>query len=189
MKDLRKEADEIYQEFADSLFSQFKKERYGIGCHLDGSVMNKQNRKVLLDWQMGVYDAIFDRLSCQGGDGACDTKVNTAVAFFGWLVDPSILSSAEAIQAASMGNAFYTRGGTIKCDYTPNGVPQILWMAELATEPVKTRYVVKDGLEGNIGNPDTDLFGAPVVIGIYRLYTTSYPTQQSEDLIAFKVPL
>lgn len=186
MKDLRREADEIYEEFANSLFGRFKKERFGIGCHSGRDARSAENRKALLEWQTCIYDEIFDRLARKDQD-ACNNRLKTGLAFFGWLSDPTILSTAEAIIAASKGNAFYTKGGPVICDYTINRVPEFLWMAELTTEPLKTRYAVIDGMEGSIGNADTDLFGPPVLVGIYRLYISVYPTQQNENSIEFKV--
>ncbi|HEY4062337.1 MAG TPA: hypothetical protein VGM30_10575 [Puia sp.] len=187
MKDLRKEADEIYQEFADGLFNQFKKERFGIGCQIRNDPRTIQNRRQLLEWQNGIYDEIFDRISCHSDNTSCGHNINTAVAFFGWLPDASILINNDVIRTVAKGNAYYVRGGSIKCDYTINLVPQILWMAELATEPLKRKYVVDEGMEGDIGDPDNDLFGTPVLVGMYRLYMTAYPTQQNENSIEFKV--
>jgi hypothetical protein len=185
MKDLRKNADLIYQEFADAIFNQFKKERYGIGCCASRGITNHINRKSVLDWHNGVYDEIFERIAVME-NVCCDNGVRTAIALFGWGDSISSLTGEAALLSAARGKIFYVKGSTITIDYSMNEVPKILWMAELATEPVKTKYAVSTGTTGHIGDQE-DLFSTPVMIGIYRVYSTSYLTQQNEAPIQFKV--
>lgn len=184
MRDVRKNAELIYQEFADTVYNRFKKERYGIGCcSLRGSEYII-GRKAVLEWYTGVYDEIFERIAVMENI-CCDNGIKTAIALYGWVDNIATLSNEVALLSTARAKAYYVKGGAISIDYSPNAVPKILWMAELTTEPVKTRYSI-GGTTGIIGDP-SDLFKAPVLVGNYRLYNTAYLTQQQEAPVAFKV--
>jgi hypothetical protein len=185
MRDVKKNAELIYQEFADTVYNRFKKERYGIGCcSLRGSEYI-MGRKAVLDWYTGVYDEIFERIAVMENT-CCDNGIKTAIALYGWVDNIATLSNEVALLTTARAKAYYVKGGVISIDYKPNTVPKILWMAELATEPVKTRYAIATGTSGVIGDP-ADLFGVPMIVGNYRLYSTAYLTQQTEAPVQFKV--
>lgn len=64
------------------------------------------------------------------------------------------------------------------------GSPQFAWFAELATEPIKTVWTdttnpLNTGGIGGGGN----LFGTPVLVGVYRFYITNYATIISNPFI------
>lgn len=71
--------------------------------------------------------------------------------------------------------------------FDPLSPPQYGFMAELSTEPLKTKW--QDTLEplnkGDIGTSD-DLFGLPLIVNTLRAYQTEYPTNFSNP-IQFKV--
>jgi hypothetical protein len=106
------------------------------------------------------------------------------VALYGWRnTPPAILADVEALQ----GSIAFNSGDDITADFRANADPMYLVMAEPSTEPLKTKWYGDINNNGNIGNVNTDLFGPPVIIGGYRVYTTVYKTFNTQVPLQFLV--
>lgn len=106
------------------------------------------------------------------------------IARWGWAdAPPATVGDIAAMQ----GNGSFATGATITADFTPNAAPKILSMAEPATEPVKSNWFESVNNNGPIGDPNNDLFGVPVIIGPWRVYSTVFATAQQEAPIQFRV--
>lgn len=90
-------------------------------------------------------------------------------------------------------NYSYTSGSNIIGDYRSYTEPKYLCMAELSTEPLKTKWdgdeagsLNQGNIGGNTGETD-NLFANPAIIGSWRVYITEYPTQNNQFPIEFKI--
>jgi hypothetical protein len=105
--------------------------------------------------------------------------------FWGWM---STIPETEGEVTTLQGSADILSGSDpIIADFRANNEPQFLIMAEPSTEPLKTKWFANINNNGNIGNPNADLFGTPLIIGAFRVYVTTYLTQNTEDVIEFRV--
>ncbi|WP_187260734.1 SprB repeat-containing protein [Pontibacter beigongshangensis] len=98
-----------------------------------------------------------------------------ATGYFGYKPTDAVLTATQ-IEA---GSSVVTGGqANVAIDYTANTTPLFHWYAELATEPVKTKWqdIVNIPNNGAIGGDD-NLFKDPVIVGAYRFYITWYQTQ------------
>lgn len=103
--------------------------------------------------------------------------------YWGWK-DAPITTTAEILDLQGSGQVA-TGANTIIANYTQNSAPKYLIMAEPADQPLKRKWFGTDLNKGDIGT-DQDLFGAPVIIGGYRVYTTAYKTSQTDTVLQFK---
>lgn len=101
----------------------------------------------------------------------------------GWGWTAGVPQTPGDLQAAQ-GTGLFTSGGTITADFRLNPNPLILWMYEPVTEPIKKKWFGDVNNNGNIGDPNNDLF-AITVIGSFRCYYTVYPTSQTGTTIQF----
>lgn len=100
---------------------------------------------------------------------------------WGWTV--GVPQTPGDLQAAQ-GSAQFQSGGTIVADFRTNTNPLILWMYEPVTEPIKVKWFGDPNNNGNIGDPNNDLF-AVTVISSFRVYYTVFPTLQTGTTIQF----
>lgn len=105
------------------------------------------------------------------------------VARWGWADTPP----GNTTDIANMqGSGSFASGATINADFTPNAAPKILSMAEPSTEPVKLHWFVATDNQGAIGDPNNDLFGVPVIIGAWRVYSSVFGTAQQGAVMQFR---
>jgi hypothetical protein len=100
---------------------------------------------------------------------------------WGWTVN--VPQTPGDLQAAQ-GTGQFASGGMIIADFRTNPNPLILWMYEPVTEPIKVKWFGDPNNNGNIGDPNNDLF-AVTVISSFRVYYTVYPTLQTGTTIQF----
>lgn len=131
---------------------------------------------------VGSYDCVIS--------GPINTVITTAAALtlgiiarWGWAATPP---ATVGDIAEMQGQGPFASGATIIADFTSNAAPLILSMAEPATEPVKVSWFESVNNNGPIGDPNNDLFGVPVIIGPWRVYSTVFATAQQEAPIQFK---
>lgn len=103
--------------------------------------------------------------------------------FWGW--SAAAPATAGQIQAGQ-GSDSIVSGSTITANFIPNVAPNVLWMAEPVTEPIKTKWFGDPLNNGAIGNPATDTF-LFTVVGSYRLYYTQFQTLQTLEPLQFLV--
>jgi hypothetical protein len=104
-------------------------------------------------------------------------------AYWGWKTTDDILTESE-IEASIYTSAF-TNNGIVTADYRTNNSPRYLWVAIPLTQPARTDWYVSDLNNGQFGTGE--LFDTGVTVGNYRFYITSYPTQQNELPIQFRI--
>jgi len=105
-------------------------------------------------------------------------------AYWGWVSDPTTLTTVDSITSLQ-GSGQFTSGANVVADFRGNTTPNYLVMAEPLTEPVKLDWYGSELNQGQIGNPDTDLFNAPVTVGTVGVYISVYPTTQTDTTITF----
>lgn len=84
----------------------------------------------------------------------------------------------------AVGHGTIISGAPITADFRANSSPMVLFMFEPTSEPAKTKWYGSVTNNGNIGDPNNDLF-AITTIGSTRIYYTVFPTQQNETPIQF----
>jgi len=108
----------------------------------------------------------------------------TFIAYWGYVDDPSTLTTSGSITGLQ-GSGVFNHGADVLADYRSNTVPKFLVMAQPLTEPAKIDWYGSTLNQGQIGNPDTDLFKAPITVGTFDVYITVYPTTQTDTKIKF----
>lgn len=106
----------------------------------------------------------------------------TSTVYWGW--SDTALTTLQQVTSLQNSGQFAT-GQNISVSFAANTTPKYLIMAEAVTEPIKTKWYGSDLNNGNIGGSN-DLFPAPVIISNLRVYTTAYPTQQTQPLLCSK---
>jgi len=134
-----------------------------------------------ITYQNGYVQLYAGGLAGGGGGGNPSTQFT---AFWGVLNDGDALPNAAAI-AASPHHAVFNKGAAVVADFTYNHAPKRLWMAEPSTEPAKTVWYGDPLNNGPIGPDET--FGAPTTVAPYRLYVTTFDTENESTPIQFRV--
>lgn len=80
------------------------------------------------------------------------------------------------------GVASIVSGSPLVADFRANNNPLVLFAFEPTSEPLKTKWYGDVNNNGNIGNPNTDLF-IVTVIGSTRVYYTIFPTLNTSTTI------
>lgn len=105
--------------------------------------------------------------------------------YYGWRSSQTLANSDVEVEGLQFSLPFIS-GEDLIADFTSNTNPQILILAEPKTEPLKTHWLGTQYNQGNIGDPDNDLFNYLETTS-YRVYYTIYPTQQTQTEITFQV--
>lgn len=105
--------------------------------------------------------------------------------YWGWRTSETLANSDVEVEGLQFSDVFIP-GNDIIADFTDNSSPNILIMAEPIGEPVKTLWYASPFNNGNIGDPDNDLFNY-ITTTSYRVYYTIYPTQQTQTNIQFQI--
>lgn len=110
-----------------------------------------------------------------------------AVAYYGIAdADEDVLAlTDEDVEAATA--VTYSEGGTITADFTGNSDNKILWMAELATEPVKTKWFTTTDGSNDIGAEETFDYQTGGATTLYRIIKTTFATAITTDPVEFRV--
>lgn len=124
---------------------------------------------------------IPDLLGTGSGGGG---NVPTFTAYWGWVDDPSDVSTTEDILNLQ-GSGVFNHNASVTADYRANNEPKYLVMAQPLTEPARIDWYCSPFNQGQIGNPDTDLFNAAIAVGQFAVYISVYPTQQNSTTIKF----
>lgn len=153
------------------------------GTNIPGATASVYNIPDVQAGDIGAYDCIVSGPINTVYSNAVQLTVGV-VARWGFAnTQPANTTDVNNLQHA--GN--FTSGATITADYTDNNAPKFLSMAEPSTEPLKTKWFGAVDNQGNIGDPDNDLFIVVGIIGPWRVYTTVFPTQQTLTTIQFRV--
>lgn len=151
------------------------------GTPINGATANTLNLNNIQPGDAANYDCVVSN--------AVNSVVSAAAAITLGIIARWGWSDAPPANTTDIGNGqgsgSFTPGATITGNYTANAAPKILWMAEPSTEPLKIKWFESINNNGNIGDPNNDLFGVPVIIGPWRVYSTIFPTAQQEAPINF----
>lgn len=153
------------------------------GTNIPGATANSYNIPSVQAGDVGAYDCVVS--------GPINSVTSTAAQLTVGIVARWGFSNAQPANTTDVNNlqhsGAFPSGGTITADYTDNNVPKYLSMAEPSTEPAKTKWFGAVDNQGDIGDPDNDLFIVVGIIGPWRVYTTVFQTQQTLTTIQFRV--
>ena len=105
--------------------------------------------------------------------------------YVGWRSSETLANSDVEVEGLQQSLPFIS-GEDLEAYFMSNITPQILLLAEPKTEPIKTFWYGTPYNQGNIGDPDNDLFNY-LETTTYRVYYSIYPTQQTQTTILFKI--
>lgn len=94
---------------------------------------------------------------------------------------PTVIGDISGLQHSGT----FPHNGTITADFTDNSLPKYLIMAEPVGEQIKVRWYGDVNNNGPIGDPNTDLYGVPIIIGPWRVYYSVYKTAQTGTPLQF----
>lgn len=136
-----------------------------------------------------VQSANLGNYYCVVSNSVNSVQSNTAILSVGvqvgWGWSAAAPTTTGELQAGQ-GSATITSGATITADFTANTSPNVLWMYEPLTEPVKTQWYGDPNNNGSIGDPNTDTF-VFTTVGSFRVYYTQFQTIQTLEPIQFLV--